>query len=68
MGVSNPKDSSRVRGDARARRLQRQEEAAERQREYDMMSPPAKLAMLDKRAPRGAHKERAKLLRQVVEA
>lgn len=67
MSRSDPKDNSRKSGDAVERRRVRQEEAVERQAQRDKLSPEEQLAILDKREPRGAHKERAKLLAMMVE-
>jgi len=67
MGQANPKDSSRKSGDAVERRRIRQEEAVERQAKRDKLTPEGQLRMLDKREPRGAHKERAKLLAKIVD-
>lgn len=62
----SPKDSSRVRGDARARREQRQQEAVERAVEAAARMPEDQLFLLDSR--RGdSSKERDKLIRQIEE-
>lgn len=64
MSKSTPKDSSRVRGDARERRMQRQDEALARQNEYETLPIEARLARIEGR--RGASKkQRAKLLKAI---
>lgn len=66
MSRSQPKDSSRIRGDARRRKEQKREEAKDRQLLRDVLSPEDQLARLEGR--RGESKrERGNLLR-VIEA
>jgi hypothetical protein len=64
MGQTNPKDSSRVRGDARMRREQRQREAEERQELCGLLSAEDRMARLEAR--RGnSERERAKLMKVI---
>lgn len=65
MSITNPKDSSRLRGESRARREQRQREAADRQAERDKRSIEEQIELLETR-PGAALKERAKLQARAV--
>lgn len=64
MSQAAPKDSSRIRGDARARRFQRQQEALARQNDHDSRTPEDQIARLESRRGDSA-RERDKLLKVI---
>jgi hypothetical protein len=55
------KDSSRIRGDAQARKDQKRIEAAERHAHYQSLSPESRMVLVEAR-PGSSEKERKKLL------